>query len=211
MSASEESARDLAEIEVDLQAEGVKTENENEKEKEMERVREIARLLLQATALPGTLGYTAVDYYRIASQAVFRCHRCGTCCTTADPIKLRGKDVAKIARHLKMSLQRAKRKLVVRLGDDYAFKRARPCRFYDARSGCKIYAVRPWSCRIFPLLGIYGSPERVVVHPTCPGSVEAARKLHSALEELKGGMGAIDPAAVRRARNELEEMLKEMV
>lgn len=200
MSASEEAGAGQASIEVDRSA-----------EEEAERVREIARLLLQATALPEALGYTAVDYYRIASQAVFRCHRCGTCCTTGDPIKLKGGDVAKIAWHLKMPLHRAKKKLVVPLGNDYAFKKTRPCRFYDEKSGCKIYAVRPWSCRIFPFLGIYGSPERVVVHPTCPGSMEAAQKLHSAMEGLRGKAASIDPATVRRARDELEEMLEGMV
>jgi Fe-S-cluster containining protein len=53
------------------------------------------------------------------------------------------------------------------------------------KDGCKIYAARPWSCRIFPFLGIYGSEDQIKVYETCRGSVKAARTLTDAVEELR--------------------------
>ena len=51
------------------------------------------------------------------------------------------------------------------------FKHIKPCKFFDPSSkGCKIYAARPWSCRIFPFLGIYDSEDKVKMNESCPGS-----------------------------------------
>jgi hypothetical protein len=44
---------------------------------------------------------------------------------------------------------------------------------------------RPWSCRIFPFLGIYGSEDRVKVNESCPGSVQTMKTLTAALEEAR--------------------------
>jgi Fe-S-cluster containining protein len=184
--------------------------------------REVVLALLQATAkLEGTEKgeFTSVDFYRIACQAVFRCHRCGICCTTGDPIKLKEEDLVKLARHLKTPLQKASKKYTVSLkdasgGEVLAFKNVRPCKFYDpVLRGCKIYPVRPWSCRIFPFLGIYGSADRVVVHSSCPGAVEAAKRLAALVEELRPSVERSPPdhEASRRAREWLSELLDNLI
>ena len=62
--------------------------------------KEIALLLFRAMMLPDEEvfpqldepKYTAADYTRMACHILFRCQRCGTCCTTGDPIRLRPED-----------------------------------------------------------------------------------------------------------------------
>jgi Fe-S-cluster containining protein len=177
--------------------------------------REVARKLLCATALPDgqvftkldAPRYTTVDYYRMACQLLFSCHRCGNCCTTGDPIRLRPEDARAIARHLKIPLNKVIKKYIIPDPDKPGvldFKHILPCKFYDTnQNGCKIYNARPWSCRIFPFLGIYGSEDKVKVNESCPGSVETMKILTEALEEARSDQknkGAADPAEVRRAK-----------
>ncbi len=158
--------------------------------------KEIAIALLKATALPdeqvfaelAAPRYTTIDYYRMACHLLFECQRCGTCCTTGDPIRLRPEDAALLAKHLKIPLSKAIKKYTIPDPDKPGaldFKHIRPCKFYDPEAkGCKIYAARPWSCRIFPFLGIYGSEDRVKVNESCPGSVQTMKTLTAALEEV---------------------------
>jgi len=188
----------------------------------MKEPRAIALLLLQATALPDEQvytglsepKYTTVDYYRMACHLLFECQRCGTCCTTGDPIRLRPEDAALLARHLKIPLSKAIKKYTVPDPDRPGaldFKHILPCKFYDAREkGCKIYTARPWSCRIFPFLGIYGSEDRVVVKESCPGSVETMKALTEALEEVRSDPSfsvTSDPNDAKRAKEELRAAL----
>jgi hypothetical protein len=51
--------------------------------------------------------YTTVDYYRMACHMIFACQRCGNCCTTGDPIRLRPEDVAAKVRSAKLFLREA--------------------------------------------------------------------------------------------------------
>ncbi len=185
--------------------------------------RQIAILLLQAAVLPdeqvfsepASPRYTTVDYYRMACHLLFSCQRCGTCCTTGDPIRLRPQDAAALARHLKIPLQKAIKKYTVPDPDKPGvldFKHTLPCKFYDPQAkGCKIYAVRPLSCRIFPFLGIYGSEDRVVVNESCPGSMETMRVLTAALEEVRKCPGLFTSGEieeVHRAKQLLRTALK---
>jgi hypothetical protein len=84
----------------------------------MTDAKEIATLLLKAIALPdeqvfpglNVPKYSTVDYYRMACTMLFRCQRCGNCCTTGDPIRLRPEDTAALAKHLKIPLQKVLKK-----------------------------------------------------------------------------------------------------
>ena len=187
--------------------------------------RDIAIKLLSATALPddriftdlSVPRYTKVDYYRMACHAIFSCRRCGTCCTTGSPIRLRSEDVEMIARHQRIPLTKAIKKYAVPDPDRPGvldFKHDRPCKFYDPTiKGCKIYEARPWSCRIFPFLGIYGSEDKVKVHESCPGSVEAMNSLMAALDEVRSKTGLSvpsDPEAVKRAKEWLRSFLNRL-
>ncbi len=184
--------------------------------------RKVALQLLCATSLPdGQIftkldapRYTTVDYYRMACHMIFECQRCGNCCTTGDPIRLKPEDAAAIAKCLKIPLNKALKKYTIQDPEKSGvldFKHILPCKFYDlSAKGCKIYAVRPWSCRIFPFLGIYGSEDRVVVNESCPGSVKTMDILKEAIEVVRADANmsdATDHAKVRSAKAFLREAL----
>jgi uncharacterized protein len=187
----------------------------------------IAIMLLKATALSderiftelAAAKYTTIDYYRMACHLLFKCRRCGSCCTTGDPIRLRPEDAALLARHLKIPLNKALKKYTVPDPDKPGvldFKHIKPCKFYDpALMGCKLYSARPWSCRIFPFLGIYGSEDRVKVNESCPGSVETMLALTAALEELEDArkgpeFSLLSTEEVARNKKMLREALKDL-
>jgi len=182
----------------------------------------VALQLLFATSLPDEQVfrdlcapcYTTVDYYRMACHMIFFCHRCGHCCTTGDPIRLKPEDLAAIARSLKILINKALKKYTIKDLEKPGvlnFKHILPCKFYDlSAKGCKIYSVRPWSCCIFPFLGIYGSEDRVVVNESCPGSVETMKVLKETIEEVKEDAkmhNADYPEKVRSAKVFLREAL----
>jgi uncharacterized protein len=182
----------------------------------------VALQLLNAISLPdGQIfrdldapRYTTVDYFRMACHMIFACHRCGHCCTTGDPIRLKPEDLAAIARSLKIPLNKALKKYTIQDPEKSGvlkFKHILPCKFCDLSTmGCKIYDIRPWSCRIFPFLGIYGSEDRVVVNELCPGSVETMKILKEAIETVREDAmmsDANDPEKVRGAKVFLREAL----
>ena len=186
--------------------------------------KEVAVLLLKATMLPdGEVfprldqpKYTPADYTRMACHILFRCQRCGTCCTTGDPIRLRPEDAAQLAKHLKIPLNRALKKYTIpdpKKPGVLDFKHILPCKFYDRLAGGgKIYAARPWSCRIFPFLGVYGSSDQVVVNPSCPGSVETMEILTRAMEEVQREQEGYSPSTeeIRRSKEHLRRVLDEL-
>ncbi|MCX6673540.1 MAG: YkgJ family cysteine cluster protein [Methanothrix sp.] len=182
----------------------------------------VALQLLSATSLPDwevfremdAPRYTTVDYYRMACHMIFACHRCGNCCTTGDPIRLRPEDAAAIAKSLKIPLNKALKKYTIqdpKKAGVLDFKHILPCKFYDlSAKGCKIYAARPWSCRIFPFLGIYGSEDKIKVNESCPGSVETMKILKEAIEVVRADAkmaNATDLAEARNAKEFLREAL----
>ncbi len=190
----------------------------------MTDAKEVAVMLQKAVSLPdgevfpdiSIPRYTTVDYYRMACHLLFKCQRCATCCKTGDPIRLSWEDAARLARHKKIPLSKAVKKYTVPDPDKPGvldFKNVRPCRFYDpAVSGCKIYAARPWSCRIFPFLGVYGSDDQVKVHESCPGSVEAVKALTEAVEKARSDPAPLAPSIeeVRQAKEWLKRALREV-
>ena len=186
--------------------------------------KEVALLLFRAMMLPDREvfkqfdqpEYTSADYTRMACHIIFRCQRCGTCCTTGDPIRLRPEDAAKLAKHLKIPLNKFLKKYTIPDPEKPGvldFKHILPCKFYDRKAGgCKVYSVRPWSCRIFPFLGVYGSSDQVVVNPSCPGSVETMRILTEAMEEVQREQGGSSPGPeeIRRSKESLRRTLDEL-
>ena len=157
--------------------------------------------------------YTTIDYYRMACHCLFECKRCGTCCKTGDPIRLRYEDIAKIAKHLKIPTNKAVKKLTVPdpgKPEALDFKHILPCKFYDTVAKvCKIYTVRPWSCRIFPFLGVYGSENQIKVNESCPGSVETMKRLTAAMEEQSQiVISASSKEEVKQAKEKLRAALE---
>jgi uncharacterized protein len=183
--------------------------------------KDVAIILLKATSLPDEQiflkmdqpKYTTVDYYRMACHLLFKCQRCGTCCTTGNPIRIRPEDTVSLAKHFKIPLNKAMKKYIARdpvNPERLVFKHILPCKFYDAREmGCKIYEARPWSCRIFPFLGIYGSEDMVKVNESCPGSIKTMKILTASLEEARWDPSilAISPEEIRAAKEKLRLVL----
>ncbi|VVB64373.1 Putative zinc- or iron-chelating domain protein [uncultured archaeon] len=184
--------------------------------------REVALKLLQATSLPDESMFldrtvplnTVVDYYRIACHVLFVCERCGTCCNTGDPIRLSQDDIERIARRLKIPLGKAVKKYTMPDPDRPGvldFKKILPCKFYDpVMRRCKIYDARPWSCRIFPFIGIYGSEDQVKIHESCAGSVKAVKMLTEAVDELRTDptfSPFFDMEMVKRAKQWFKDVL----
>lgn len=183
--------------------------------------KETAALLAKATAMTdeevfkdaAMPKYTTIDYYRMACHRLFQCKRCGTCCATGDPIRLKYEDISKIAKHLKIPPNKAIKKLTVPDPERKGvldFKHILPCKFYDTNANvCKIYVVRPWSCRIFPFLGIYGSENQVKVNESCPGSVATMKMLTAAMEEIRSLMPApkFSVDEIRQAKLQLRAAL----
>ncbi|MCX6675359.1 MAG: YkgJ family cysteine cluster protein [Methanothrix sp.] len=183
--------------------------------------KDVAIILLKATSLPDERiflemnqpRYTTVDYYRMACNLLFKCRRCGTCCATGNPIRIRTEDAAALARHFKIPLNKAVKKYTAPDTDkpgSLVFKHTLPCKFYDAKErGCKLYLARPWSCRIFPFLGIYGSEDKVKVNESCPGSVETMKVLMASLQEARSDPAilALSPEEIRAAKEKLRAVL----
>jgi Fe-S-cluster containining protein len=183
---------------------------------------EVAIKLLQATSLADERVFldrnvpmnTIIDYYRIACHILFVCEMCGTCCITGDPIRLRQEDISQIARHIKIPVGKAIAKYTIPDPEKAGvlnFKKILPCKFFDpVQRGCKIYTARPWSCRIFPFIGIYGSENHVKVHGSCPGSVKAVKTLTEAIEEVRSDASfsqSFDLTTVKSAKKWFKDAL----
>jgi Fe-S-cluster containining protein len=79
----------------------------------------------------------------------FSCLDCANCCKTIGP-RLTDKDIADLARHLKMKPAAFTEKYVVTDEDgDYVF-RDHPCPFLLPDNYCMVYESRPKACREYP-------------------------------------------------------------
>lgn len=190
--------------------------------------RDVAIKLLEATSLPDEKVFsnkaiamsalipmnTLVDYYRIACHVIFVCERCGNCCITGNPIRLSQEDILRISKHLKVPLNKAIKKFTIEDPDRLGvlnFKKTIPCKFYDpVQKGCKIYGARPWSCQIFPFIGIYGNEDQIKIHESCPGSVKAVKTLTDTVEVLRSDLEfslSFDLERVKKAKQYFKDVL----
>lgn len=77
------------------------------------------------------------------------CLQCANCCKTTGPL-FTDKDIARIAKHLKMKVQKfTERFLRIDKDNDHVLQQV-PCTFLGADNYCSIYEVRPKACREFP-------------------------------------------------------------
>ena len=103
----------------------------------------------------------------------FGCTRCGQCCTGYGYVWVSLGRMRKIAEHLDLSLGAFTRRYVRQVGDRYSLvdRGGQDCVFWDRRSGCEIYPVRPAQCRTFPFWDEHlESPEAWdTLAQVCPG------------------------------------------
>ncbi|PCI31507.1 MAG: zinc/iron-chelating domain-containing protein [Flavobacteriaceae bacterium] len=77
------------------------------------------------------------------------CLDCGNCCKTTSPI-FTDKDIARIAKHLKMKITNFIASYLDRDEDDFYVLKESPCTFLDTDNSCFIYDVRPKACSEYP-------------------------------------------------------------
>ncbi len=79
----------------------------------------------------------------------FDCLDCANCCKTIGP-RLNGKDIERLAKHLKIRTSLFMNRYVTTDEDgDYIFN-ARPCPFLQPDNFCLVYEKRPRACREYP-------------------------------------------------------------
>ncbi len=77
------------------------------------------------------------------------CLQCANCCKTTGPL-FTEKDINRIAKHLKLKIQRfISQYLRIDEDNDYVLQQT-PCVFLGNDNYCSIYDVRPKACREFP-------------------------------------------------------------
>lgn len=89
---------------------------------------------------------------------MYNCSKCPGYCCSYPLIPLNKRDVERLAKHFKLSFNKAKEKFtkedgglkyVLRRKDDHLFGRI--CRFFDTdKRCCTIYTARPSICRAYP-------------------------------------------------------------
>jgi Fe-S-cluster containining protein len=95
-----------------------------------------------------------IDYprtYFFDNGILFGCQRCGACCCGAPgTVYLARHEVAAVARHLAMEVERFIARFLFPFRDSYSVREHSDgrCLFYD--KGCLIYPVRPFQCRSYP-------------------------------------------------------------
>ena len=91
-------------------------------------------------------------------MAAYDCLNCPGYCCSYPVIALKKKDIARLAEHFDMSLEKAEAKFT---RDDHGHKRimkrkkdehfGRICQFFDTEARrCTVYEARPEICRVFP-------------------------------------------------------------
>ncbi len=92
-----------------------------------------------------------------ALRILYDCAQCPGYCCSYDRIEVTKKDIARLAKHFKLSYEEAEKKLtkfawgerVLRHKKDHVFKST--CQFFDqTERRCTIYLARPGVCREYP-------------------------------------------------------------
>ena len=150
----------------------------------------------QRVTLPLKVGLLSAEVF----FSIFKCQRCGNCCTTY-PKTERWEYIfftKEEFQSVKLSLPRDWKSRVKRI-DKVKSEKDRshplvkggycvtyPCMFYSKHTkGCLIYSKRPVPCRIYPLAPpIPGLPDTLTVNLSCPAAVEAAKIIYLAVYEI---------------------------
>lgn len=106
---------------------------------------------------------------------LFKCRRCGRCCYTpgAGLVLERG-DIKRISEFLG---SKKRLRSMCRKGEDGTWILKQPCPFYDSSEGCRIYEVRPLTCRLYPLHPpLKDMPFNLAVDSFCPAARDVAKK-----------------------------------
>ncbi len=99
------------------------------------------------------------------------CYSCGECCKNAPSISFSKEDLAEIAEFFHLSQKDLLDGLDIKWREDIEqfLLPANPCPFLDKNNLCKIYKVRPFSCKSYPIgVSIYRLTEKEGLPLQCP-------------------------------------------
>lgn len=95
------------------------------------------------TQIPATLDN--VEYF----WRIFKCTRCGKCCTELSDINVPNYYVKILADYFRMTKKRFKKTYLKKVSGKYYLPH--PCPFYKD-TGCSIYKFRPPICEVYPII-----------------------------------------------------------
>jgi Fe-S-cluster containining protein len=133
---------------------------------------------------------------------MFRCQKCGACCTGAElggrsGVVLEPSEVDSLAENLGIPRSRFKQDYTSVKGGRRILKY--PCPFYASESrACRIYAARPQVCRNFPLhapLTASDGTYLLVVPSICPEGKRVAVELLKMRRDVEKSLAGLGPAA----------------
>jgi Fe-S-cluster containining protein len=147
-------------------------------------------------------------YDRARAQLSFECHRCGRCCRLPPLVVLSGKDINRMATHLKLSRKVFIREYTRRVDEFRYLKTTTPCIFLEGND-CSIYEVRPMQCRGYPYLLDIKPDAGVFYMENCAGTEDAmVDQIALEHDEEYKTMQTI-PDIVNTERKILDRMLRE--
>ena len=108
------------------------------------------------------------------------CTECANCCKTT-PAILTNRDIKRIAAFLKIPPKIFRRKYVLEdIKGELSFNKV-PCVFLAEDNRCKVYEIRPASCRDYPHTGSGSFKTRIPLHRLnmniCPATFEIVRRM----------------------------------
>ncbi|KAA3640974.1 MAG: YkgJ family cysteine cluster protein [Bacteroidetes bacterium] len=97
---------------------------------------------------------------------VFRsidCMDCANCCSSI-PAMINEEDIARIAKHLKLSTEEFNAQYVTKDDDGDTVLNSTPCVFLEEDNSCSIYEIRPKACREYPHTNNFEFSQNLTVH-----------------------------------------------
>jgi len=111
----------------------------------------------------------------------FDCLQCANCCRNSSPVFSRT-DIRRIADFLDMSSAELEVRYLESDADGDFIPRSKPCPFLDEQNRCRVYEVRPKSCRNFPHTD---QPEAWGRHALMAGNAMACPAAFAIVEKLR--------------------------
>lgn len=128
------------------------------------------------------LNITAIQEVHEQVFETVDCLKCGNCCKTAHPIFNRT-DTLRISDHLGMKVGDFEQKFLVADKDGDLVPNQLPCPFLNDDNTCKVYEVRPKSCRSYPHTHAKEGWERPNLLAkntiTCPGAFQIVERIRT--------------------------------
>lgn len=113
--------------------------------------------------------------------SIFKCERCGKCCTRPDPMVPENNFIAYLPSEYEYAKKCLSKDIIKKHFQplEFGYKCCYPCPFY-ANSGCSIYKHRPLVCTAYPIDAstFENKTEHLVVDTSCPGALKATRLIY---------------------------------